>query len=57
MVKRYKNVSLPEELLNYIDNIVGCDKFGYKTRAEFVKEAVRTSLKGLDVLNVNYKLK
>ena len=53
MIKKYRSMSLPEELLNYIDDIVKSNKFGYRTKAEFVKEAVRDSLKDLGVLNIN----
>ena len=57
MVERYKSLSLPEELLSYIDDVIEIDKFGYKTRAEFVKEAIRTSLRELDMFNISYGVK
>ena len=52
MVERYGNVALPEELLEQIDEVLKNAKFGYKTRAEFVKESVRSSLKELIRLKV-----
>ncbi len=57
MVERYGNVALPEDLLKQIEDVLNNAKFGYKTRAEFVKEAVRVSLKELRRLNINYNLK
>lgn len=47
MVERYRNVSLPEGLLNQIDDVIKNTGFGYKSRSEFVKESVRSSLKEL----------
>ena len=52
MVKRYGNVALPEDLLEQIDDVLENTKFGYKTRAEFVKESVRFSLKELISLKI-----
>jgi len=40
----YVTVKIPTELANEIDNILDTGKRGYKTRAEFVKEAVRIRL-------------
>jgi hypothetical protein len=48
---QYVNVRLPAELIRIIDEkIVG--KFGYRSRAEFIKEAVRKELRALRVLSV-----
>jgi len=41
IVKRYTNIALPKELADRIDEIINRDGLGYKTRGEFVKEAVR----------------
>lgn len=40
----YSTVRLPEELIKEVDKIVADSKWGFKTRAEFVKEAVRQHL-------------
>ena len=40
--QKYVTVRLPKELVNEIDEIVGTR--GYKSRAEFVKEAIRKKL-------------
>jgi len=41
--KKYIDVKIPEDLIGIIDKeIIG--KFGYKSRGEFVKEAVRKHL-------------
>lgn len=43
----YVNIPLPKELVEQIEKIMKIGKYGYKTRAEFVKEAVREKLRGL----------
>lgn len=43
-MRRYTNVALPDELIERIDNIIQNDCMGYKSRGEFVKEAVRKLL-------------
>jgi len=40
----YTTVRLPKELIDEIDAIVKEGKWGYRTRAEFVKEAIRQQL-------------
>ncbi|MBW2984311.1 ribbon-helix-helix domain-containing protein [Candidatus Woesearchaeota archaeon] len=49
MVKtgHYKNIALPNDLIERIDSIIKNSKMGYKSRGEFVKEAVRGLLKEL----------
>ncbi|MBD3354984.1 ribbon-helix-helix protein, CopG family [Candidatus Woesearchaeota archaeon] len=42
---KYKNVALPSDLVERIDSVIKNSKMGYKTRGEFVKEAIRNSLK------------
>ncbi len=44
MTKRYTNIPLPEELANQIEIVIKTFEFGYKTKSEFVKEAVREKL-------------
>jgi metal-responsive CopG/Arc/MetJ family transcriptional regulator len=41
MARGYTSVSIPDSLLNEIDEILKKKYFGYKTRSEFVKEALR----------------
>ena len=42
--KRYVNVKLPVELGDEVDNILEKKLLGYRSRAEFVAEAVRDKL-------------
>lgn len=44
-MKRYTNIALPEDLAKRIDVVIKSLELGYKTKGEFVKEAVRNSLK------------
>ena len=44
-MRRYTNIALPDDLIAQIDNIIKKRGFGYKSRAEFTKEAVRNLLK------------
>ncbi len=46
-INHYKNVALPNELTERIDKIIKSSRLGYKTRGEFVKEAVRNLLRVL----------
>lgn len=39
MVKRYISVSLPEELIEEIDSLVG--KMGYRSRPDIISDALR----------------
>ena len=50
-MNNYKNIALPDDLVERIDSVIKNSKMGYKTRGEFVKESVRTQLKVLK----NYK--
>lgn len=45
---KYTNIGLPEDLIEKIDEVIKNSKLGYKSRGEFVKEAVRRSLKELE---------
>ncbi len=46
-MNNYKNIALPDDLVERIDSVIKNSKMGYKTRGEFVKEAVRNQLKEL----------
>jgi metal-responsive CopG/Arc/MetJ family transcriptional regulator len=46
-MSKYKNIALPDDLIDKIDSVIKTSKMGYKTRGEFVKEAVRSHLKTL----------
>ncbi len=45
MVDKYITVSLPEKLIEKIDNVL--KDYGYSSRPEFIKEAIRDKLKSL----------
>ena len=45
MRKKYTNVAIPEELAHEVDNFVKKSKKGYRSRAEFVIEAIRDLMK------------
>lgn len=40
----YRGITLPKELIDEIEKIVKIEQFGYKTNAEFIKEAIREHL-------------
>lgn len=42
--KQYVNVKIPIELADEVDKIIGKKLLGYRSRAEFVAEAVRDKL-------------
>ena len=44
MNHKYISVSLPTPLINKIDIIIKDTDYGYSSRAEFVKEAIRIHL-------------
>lgn len=46
-MNNYKNIALPDDLVERIDSVIKNSKMGYKTRGEFVKESVRNKLKEL----------
>ena len=46
-MKKYTNVALPEELVAEIKKAIEKSNLGYKSKSEFVKEAIRNSLKDL----------
>ena len=43
-MRRYTNIPLPDELAKQIESVINLAEFGYKTKSEFVKEAVREKL-------------
>lgn len=44
MRKKYTNIPLPDELAEQIERVINTADFGYKTKSEFIKEAVREKL-------------
>ncbi len=46
-MNNYRNIALPDDLVERIDSVIKKSKMGYKTRGEFVKEAVRNQLREL----------
>ena len=51
----YVTVKLPKGLADLIDEVIESGRFGYRTRGEFVSEAVRRLLKELGYLPVPEK--
>jgi metal-responsive CopG/Arc/MetJ family transcriptional regulator len=45
MSQGYDSISLPKEFVKKIDKVIETTEYGYKSRAEFIKEAVRIHLK------------
>lgn len=50
MSNGYDSISLPKSFVKKIDEIIENPEFGYSSRAEFIKEAVRKQFKeyGID---------
>ena len=46
--RRWKTVQLPEELLVRVDEVCAHPEFGYTSRAEFIKEAVRLRVEAME---------
>ncbi len=44
-MRRYTNIALPDDLIEKIDNLIKKKGYGYKSRAEFAKEAIRNLLR------------
>jgi len=59
MVKKFASVSLPKELIDKIDSIIKNGKFGYESRPEFIKEAIRKRLSelGYEINQIVHALK
>jgi len=50
MTKRYRNVSLPEELYQKVEELVKSKKAGYVSVSDAIKDAVRELLRKYKVL-------
>ncbi len=46
--RSWKTVQLPEELLRRVDALIGHPGFGYTSRSEFIKDAVRRRVEELE---------
>lgn len=46
--RRWKTVQLPQQLLLRVDEVVERPEFGYTSRAEFIKEAVRLRVEAME---------
>lgn len=44
---RYISVKIPKELMDEIDRIVSTGMLGYRSRMEFIKEAIRDKIREL----------
>jgi len=49
MTEGYSSISLPKSFIKKIDMVVENTSYGYSSRAEFVKEAIREHLKTFKV--------
>lgn len=47
-MRQYTNIPIPDELAEQIDRLIKTANLGYKTKSEFIKEAVREKLIKLD---------
>ena len=45
MGEEYTTIKLPKDLLDKIEKIIQSKKYGFKTKPEFIKEAIRQELK------------
>jgi hypothetical protein len=50
--KRYKAISVPEELTTRIEEVLKAGKHGYRTRSEFVVDAIRRRLEDLIAVTI-----
>ncbi len=48
--RRWKTIQLLEDLLLRVDKVVEHSEFGYTSRAEFIKEAVRLRVEAVEEL-------
>ncbi len=46
----YITISIPKKLIEKIDNVINSKEYGYTSRPEFAKEAIREKLKSLGML-------
>lgn len=44
-MSKYKNIALPNDLVEKIDDIIKKSNLGYRSRGEFAKEAIRILLR------------
>ena len=51
----YTTIKLPNEIVQRIKRIVDSNKYGFKSRSEFIKEAIRQELKYYE--NTNHREK
>ena len=51
----YTTVRLPKEIMDEIDQIIKRGIRGYKSRAEFIKEAIRKRFEELETLTTHAK--
>ena len=49
----YTTIKIPTGMVENIDKIINDEKFGYKSRSEFVKEALRKHIKDLTAQTVH----
>ena len=47
MAENYRNINLPEKVIEQIDEIIKIKELGYSSRADFVKDAIRKSVQEL----------
>lgn len=47
IMRRYTNIALPDDLAEQINQVMKKSNMGYKSKSEFVKEAVRILLRDL----------
>jgi len=43
----YVTIKIPKELADLIDKVIESKRFGYRSRAEFINEAIRQKLREL----------
>ena len=48
MRKKYTGIALPHALIMRVDGLISQDKWGYTSRSEFAKEAIRKLLIDLE---------
>jgi metal-responsive CopG/Arc/MetJ family transcriptional regulator len=50
-MEKYHGVRIPDDLIREIDKIIEQSPWGYKSRSEFVKEAIREKIQSLLKIN------
>jgi metal-responsive CopG/Arc/MetJ family transcriptional regulator len=53
--KGWRTITLPESLLMEVQKILDSDVMGYKSRSEFIKEAIRQRIIDLKKTNIYEK--